>query len=145
MSLCRNKQSHAFFGCVALLRTFLLRKFNGKDDRQMEKTYLQEVGERLFSLRSHGFMSRKELAKRTEIPVQTIAKMEQGKRAIDISDVTKICRALGCSTDYLLTGGCGFIEFLRLNQKIFGLPEISLTNMETVARAFWNTRPNTYR
>ena len=111
----------------------------------MEKTYLQEVGERIASCRSHGFFSRKELARRADVPVQSIAMMERGERDLSLEETVKICRILDCSVDYILTGQCGLTEWLRMNRKILKLPDIPTQNIEKIASAFWHTCPQTYR
>ncbi len=139
-----NRQSRVFFGCVALSRTFLCSKTIERM-KKMDKTYLQEVGERIASCRSHGFFSRKELARRADVPVQSIAMMERGERGLSIEETVKICRVLGCSIDYILTGQCGLTEWLRMNQKILNLPAVSFDNMEKIASAFWHTCPQVYR
>lgn len=53
----------------------------------------------------------------------------------------KICRALNCSLEYMLTGEMGLAEFLRCNQVIADLPELDTANLRKIAQAFWDTLP----
>ena len=111
----------------------------------MEKTYLQEVGERLFECRSHNFISRKELAKRAGASVYDMAKMERGEEAIDIERATRICRVLGYSLDYILTGSCGLCEIVKMNQAILNSPDIYSKNLQKITEAFWASCPKYIR
>lgn len=104
----------------------------------MEKTYLHQVGERLQKCRTHNFFSRKELAERAGVSISSVKTMERGEEAVRIDDALKICKELGYSTDYILTGNCGLQEFIRMNQKILNLPDILSENLQKIAQAFWN-------
>ncbi len=110
----------------------------------MEKTYLQEVGERLHKCRDRNFISRNELANKTGVSVHSIIKMEKGKEAICIDEAVKICKYLGCSVEFMLTGNCGFLEVVRMHQKLMNFPEIYSENLQKVATAFWATVPKHY-
>ena len=107
----------------------------------MEKTYLQQVGDRLAQLRRHNFISRAELSRRTGVKTTVISNLENGNASIDIEDAVKICKELDCSIEYFLTGNCGIIELVRLNQKIASSPYIHTGNLEKIAKAFWQTCP----
>lgn len=111
----------------------------------MEKTYLQEVGERLLECRNRSFFSRQELAKKSGVSVHTIITMEKGEQAIGIDAAVKICNTLGYSIEYILTGNCGFLEFIRMNQKLLELPNVHPQNLQKIASAFWQTCPRYYR
>lgn len=84
----------------------------------MEKTYLQQVGERLAECRTRNFFSRKELAERAGVPISSVKMMERGEQAVGIEDALKICKQLDYSVEYILTGNCGMQELIRMNQKI---------------------------
>ncbi|MBQ7288900.1 MAG: helix-turn-helix transcriptional regulator [Clostridia bacterium] len=111
----------------------------------MEKTYLQQVGERLQQCRTRNFFSRKELAERAGVPISSIKKMERGQEAVGIDDAIKICKELDSSAEYILTGACGLTELIRLNQKILNLPDIRSENLQKIAQAFWSTCPRLFR
>ena len=95
--------------------------------------------------RNHNFFSRKELAERAGVPISSVKMMERGEKAVGIEDALKICNVLGYSAEYILTGKCGLTEFIRLNQKIFNLPDIRLENLQKIAQAFWETSPKIFR
>ena len=111
----------------------------------MEKTYLQQVGVRLAECRTQNFFSRKELAERAGVTVDTIKRMERGEKAVGIDEATKICNALNSSIDYILTGKCGLREWIRLNQKFLSLPNIDSENMQRMVEIFWNHCPRKLR
>lgn len=111
----------------------------------MEKTYLQQVGERLKECRNRNFLSRKELANLADVPIASVVMMEKGEKAIGIEDALKICKELDYSVEYILTGNCGVLELTRLNQKIMKLPEVKTDNLQKIAQAFWSTFPKLLR
>lgn len=104
-----------------------------------EKTYLEQVGERLKRCRNRNYLSRVELAERANVHIAEINKAERGKEAIGIEDAVKLCRELDCSVEYMLTGNCGIIELAKLNQKLLNLPDINTEHLQKVAQAFWFT------
>ena len=111
----------------------------------MEKTYLQQIGERLIECRTHNFFSRKELSERSEVPVSVIKTMERGEEDVSIEAILKICKQLDCSIEYMLTGNCGVKELIKLNQKILNLPELRSENLQKIAQAFWNNCPKLFK
>ncbi|MEE0946905.1 MAG: helix-turn-helix transcriptional regulator [Acutalibacteraceae bacterium] len=123
---------------------FFVQKYR-KEDKTMQKTYLKQVGERLFECRTRNFFSRKELAERASVPISSVKMMERGEEAVGIEDALKICNELDCSAEYILTGNCGIYELIKLNQKILDLPESSLQHLEKMVQAFWNSCPKSFR
>ena len=111
----------------------------------MEKTYLEQVGERLYQCRIKNLFSRKELAERAGVPLSSVKMMERGEKAVGIDDALKICSQLDYSIEYILTGNLGLHEFTRLNQKILNLPNIRDENLQKMAQAFWNNSPKLFR
>ncbi len=132
------------FQCVASCYA-LFCAIHTERKKNHEKTYLQQVGERLAECRIQSCFSRKELAERAGVLIDSVKTMERGEAAINIEDAIKICKVLDYSVEYILTGNCGLRGMVRLNQKVLNLPDISLENMQTVAQAFWNTCPKVYR
>lgn len=111
----------------------------------MEKTYLQQVGERLLQCRTRNFFSRKELAERAGVPISSVKTMERGEEAVGIEDAMKICKESDYSVEYILTGNCGLQELIRLNQKISDLPDVGSENLQKIAQAFWSNCPRLFR
>ena len=107
----------------------------------MGKTYLQQLGDRLYECRTRNLFSRRELAERAGVSVASVKTMERGEAAVGIEDAIKICNVLDCSTEFLFTGNYGLKELIQLNRKILGLPNIKSENLQKIARAFWNDCP----
>ncbi len=107
----------------------------------MREPYLKEVGNRLLHCRSQRDLSRKDLATLAGIPTATVLKIEQGEEGVKLETIIKVCKALHCSTDYLLTGELGFLEWEALNRKMMCLPEQSDENMRKIFRALWESSP----
>ena len=107
----------------------------------MEKTYLQQVGERLYQLRSHGLYSRRELAERAGVSIYAVKSMELGKQVTSVEDVVKICKVLGCSMDYVFTGEYGLAEFAKTNQKLLNIDNLRVESLQKMTKAFWSTCP----
>lgn len=115
---------------------FLYAAVTERKDVKVEKTYLQQVGERLHECRTRNFFSRKELAEKADVPISSVKMMKRGEAAIGIDEATKICNVLGCSTEFMLTGNYGMAEFAKLYQKIMNLPDINSDNLQKIVRCF---------
>ena len=63
---------------------------------------LEEIGCRLKNKRKSLNYTREQLAEKTGLSVQTIDKIESGKRDIRISTLIALSKTLGVSTDYIL-------------------------------------------
>lgn len=106
----------------------------------MEQPYLKELGNRLLLCRMKKDISRKDLGILAGVQTATILKMEQGEE-VSLETIVKICNALHCSTDYLLTGNLGFPEWIALNRKMMHLPEQGTENIQKIFRALWESSP----
>lgn len=98
----------------------------------------------MFECRNQNLFSRRELAERAGVPLSSVKTMEKGETAIGIDEASKICKVLGCSTEYMLTGNCGLTEFAKLYQNIMNLPDINSDNLQKIASAFWASSPRMY-
>lgn len=63
-----------------------------------------EFGNRLREMRGLAKMTQKELAKKVNVEVKHISRMEKGKRACSIDSLIELKNALHTSADFLLTG-----------------------------------------
>ena len=132
--------------CVFRVRGSATHFFSAKrKDDIMEKTYLQQVGERFKECRTRNLFSRRELSERSGVSIDSIKTMERGEKAIGIDEALKICKELDYSMEYILTGNCCLKEIVRLNQKILDLPEINTENLQKIAQAFWSSCPRLFR
>jgi transcriptional regulator with XRE-family HTH domain len=69
----------------------------------IERLSLQLLGGRLRQRRKDQQMSQQELAKLMQIPQSWISELENGKRPhVEADTVYRFCRALGCTSDYLV-------------------------------------------
>ena len=65
---------------------------------------LTDMGLRIQELRKQMNMTQEALAEHAGMTGQTISTAELGKKALRPENIVKLSRALGVSTDYLLTG-----------------------------------------
>lgn len=69
-----------------------------------DKTFLKEMGRRISQQRRALGLTQEELAERIDVSTQMISNLETGKKAIRPENLSKICRVLDISADYILTG-----------------------------------------
>lgn len=66
----------------------------------------KEIGERIKNRRVEMGLTQKELAELCGSPFkQSVGRLERGMRTLYEDEIARIARALGCTTDHLLTGG----------------------------------------
>ncbi|WP_040196307.1 helix-turn-helix domain-containing protein [Candidatus Soleaferrea massiliensis] len=63
-----------------------------------------EMGRRITSARKRLQLSQEELAEKADVSPQMVSTAERGVKAVRPENLLKISKALGVSTDYLLTG-----------------------------------------
>jgi transcriptional regulator with XRE-family HTH domain len=69
----------------------------------IDRLNLEVLGERLRRRRKDQQMSQQELARLMQIPQSWISDLENGKRPhVEADTVYRFCRALGCTSDYLV-------------------------------------------
>lgn len=66
--------------------------------------YLLQMGMRIAARRKEIGLTQEELADMINVSVQTISTAERGRKALRPENIVKICRALRCTTDYILIG-----------------------------------------
>jgi len=79
---------------------------------------LTDMGLRIAGLRKELGLTQEELAERAGITSQTVSTAELGKKALRPENIVKISRALGVSTDYLLTGYKNSKDSVDVNEKL---------------------------
>lgn len=72
------------------------------------------IGKRIASVRGFRLMTQDELGAAVGVTKQTISGWEHDRRTPDADDVAAICRALGCSADYILELTDGFTDRLPM-------------------------------
>lgn len=66
--------------------------------------FLKTMGQRIMVRRKALRMTQEELAERIDVSTQMISNLELGKKAIRPENLTKVCKALRLSADFILTG-----------------------------------------
>ena len=79
---------------------------------------LIEMGLRIQELRKQMNMTQEALAERAGMTGQTISTAELGKKALRPENIVKLSRALGVSTDYLLTGCRNARDYSIIDDKL---------------------------
>ena len=108
----------------------------------MNENYLKQVGKRVKTSRNRMDLSRMDLATLAGVSTQTLIAMEDGEISVSMEDVVRICKALNRSADYILMGEMGIPEWESLDRKLQYLPGLNGERMKEIARAFWETCPN---
>lgn len=65
---------------------------------------LKEMGKRIHEKRKALNFTQEQLAEKMDVSTQMISNLELGKKAIRPENLVKLCDALNCSADFLLTG-----------------------------------------
>lgn len=79
---------------------------------------LTEMGLRIMKLRKQQGLTQNELAERAGMNGQTISTAELGKKALRPENLVRLSRALGVSTDYLLTGCRSAVDYAAINSRL---------------------------
>ena len=79
---------------------------------------LTDMGLRILELRKQMHMTQEALAERAGMTSQTISSAELGKKALRPENLVKLSRALGVSTDYLLTGCRNANDYVIIDGKL---------------------------
>ena len=79
---------------------------------------LIDMGLRIMELRKQQGLTQNELAERAGMNGQTISTAELGKKALRPENLVRLSRALGVSTDYLLTGCRNSCDYKAISSKL---------------------------
>lgn len=83
---------------------------------------LTDMGLRIQALRKQMDMTQETLAECAGMTSQTISTAELGKKALRPENIVKLSRALGVSTDYLLTGRRNSVDYTIMDGKLRDIP-----------------------
>ena len=92
---------------------------------------LTDMGLRIQELRKQMNLTQEALAERAGMTSQTISTAELGKKALRPENIVKLSRALGVSTDYLLTGCRNTRDYTIIDGK---LKEVSPQEYDRIMR-----------
>ena len=99
---------------------------------QDKEIFLQEVGQRIIERRKKLGITQEALAEISDVTTQFVSYAESGKRAMRPENLLKIAKALGVSTDYLLTGDIVDKDLLLLSDKLSKLTPAQLRIIENI-------------
>ena len=83
-----------------------------------DEKLLKEMGLRINVRRKQLMMTQEQLAEKMDVSIQMISNLELGKKAIRPENIVKLSRALGVSTDYLLTGCRNARDYSIIDDKL---------------------------
>lgn len=97
------------------------------------------LGARVKHLRNEQRMTRETLAEALDVSTRFLADVEAGKVGVSLTTLTKLCRILNTSADYLLgltDPSATEQELLAINNKLRDMDPQMLPHMQTVIDAF---------
>lgn len=94
--------------------------------------FLQEIGRRIMDRRKKLGITQEALAEKSDVTTQFVSYAEAGKRAMRPENLLKIAKALGVSTDYLLTGEIIDKDLLLLSDKLKNLTSTQVRIVENI-------------
>lgn len=97
---------------------------------------LQQIGTRIHDRRKQLRLTQDELAERAGIMPQTVSSSERGKTALRPENIIRICKALGVSTDYLLTGSVTGDDLQYLSEKLSSLTPVQYRHLEDIIDSY---------
>ena len=96
----------------------------------MKSEELRVSGKRIQSLRKSSYLTQEKLAELMNVSVQMVSNLERGNKAIKIDNLINLSRIFNVSTDFILKGVNGNVDydtvlgrFNNLNEKDRGLVE----------------------
>ncbi len=97
-----------------------------------DEIILTETGDRICKKRKKLGLTQEALAEKAGLTTQFVSYAESGKRAMRPENLLKIAKALGVSTDYLLTGDIIDKDYLLLTEKMRRLTPSQLRTVENI-------------
>lgn len=93
---------------------------------------LCEMGSRIAERRKNMALSQEELAEKADVSPQLLSTAERGTKALRPENLLKISKALGVSTDYLLTGATNRHDLDSITEKLSHLSPQKLRAIERI-------------
>lgn len=91
---------------------------------------LVQIGRRIFERRKQLRITQEDLAERADVTPQTISSAERGQKSLRSENLFRVSKALGVSSDYLLTGNITGDDLQYLSDKISGLTPVQYRRLE---------------
>ena len=93
---------------------------------------LVQIGKRIFERRKQLRITQDDLAERADVTPQTISSAERGQKSLRSENLLRVSKALGVSSDYLLTGSITGDDLRYLQEKLSGLTPAQYRHLEDV-------------
>ena len=97
-----------------------------------DNTLLIEMGKRISDRRRELGLTQVQVAEQVGLSLQSISCIELGKKAVRPENLLNICRVLGTTSDYILTGEKTEKQLMGLQRKIAKLNEDDYQLIETI-------------
>lgn len=94
--------------------------------------FLTQIAHRIADRRKKLGLTQEALAEQAELSPQLVSYAESGKRATRPENLYKLARALGVSTDYLLSGETVDKDLLLLSEKLQNLSGTQFQAIESI-------------
>lgn len=91
-----------------------------------DQEFLKAMGQRITARRKALGMTQEELAEKLDVSSQMISNLELEKKAIRPENLAKVCRVLGLSADFILTGSTPSTQLDALTEKLISLGQQEL-------------------
>ena len=114
---------------VIFLKMVIMRK---EVSRLAESSLLIEMGKRIADRRRELGMTQVQVAEQVGLSLQSISCIELGKKAVRPENLLNLCRVLGTTSDYILTGEKNEKQLMGIWRKIAKLNEDDYQLIETI-------------
>lgn len=94
--------------------------------------FLSKIGKRIVEQRKRLKYSQEELSEKADVSPQLLSTAERGTKALRPENLLKISKALGVSTDYLLTGDVVDKDLLIISKKLEAVSSNQLHEIESI-------------
>ncbi len=98
----------------------------------VDSNLLKEIGQRIEERRKKLGLTQEALAEKSNVTSQFVSYAESGKRAMRPENLLNLSKALGVSTDYILTGEIIDKDMLLLTDKLKQLSPKQLRIVEAI-------------
>jgi len=98
--------------------------------------FLADIGDRIYERRKQLRMSQEKLSELVDVTSQTISSAEHGQKSLRSENLFRVSKALGVSTDYLLTGSIADEDYRYLADKLSALDPEQYRHLEDIIDSY---------
>ena len=100
---------------------------------------LDQIGKRIYERRKQLRLTQDDLSEMADVTPQTISSAERGQKSLRSENLLRVSRALGVSSDYLLTGNVTGDDLRYLSDKLSVLTPAQYRHLEDIIDSFLAT------